>query len=135
MYSENACVLVEHGIEDRHDEVLKCYDTLDEEDKLYELVMITYADALYEQGNDLSALGAYLAVIEQHPKGKHVDFARFGAAMALKNIDLQDAALKMLLSIHADHIGLNAELDHSYHALEVQAKAMAMMKQSKLWKE
>lgn len=129
---EKISTLIDHGLEDRHEEVLKCHEQLNDLEKLDRLVMITYADALYELGDDLAALGAYLNMIEKHPNYKRLGFARFGAAMALKNINLEDQAFEMLLSINADHVGLNEELEASRRILETQSKAKEMLKQYKI---
>ena len=113
--------------EDAHREVVKNFMMLDEQDRLNEMVMMAYADALYELEDDLAALDAYLRLVMQHAKGRTVDVALFGAAMALKNLDLQEEAFELMQLISPQHQGLDREVEHSHKILGKQAKAKDML--------
>lgn len=125
-------LILENGKNNKHDEVVKCFKMLDEQDKLNEMVMMAYADSLYELGDDVASLDAYLNFVMQHAESKAVDVALFGAAVALKNLDLQDEAANILTLIHPEHNGLDEEIEHSRRLLSEQTKARAML--GKYWK-
>jgi TolA-binding protein len=91
------------------------------------MVMLAYADSLYELGNDVASLDAYLAFVMKHPKSKADDVALLGAAMALKNLDLQEEAMHFLQLINPEHQGLDQEIEHSHKILSEQAKARAIL--------
>jgi len=109
--------------ENRHDDAVKYFLTLDESDKLNHLVMMAYADSLYELGKDVISLDAYTKCAFQHPDKETVNFALFGAALALKNLDLQDDAFQVLKMIDPGHEGLAKEIEHSLKILNEQKKA------------
>ncbi len=129
MMSDNIIdIFFEKGNEQKYSEAVEYFDRLNEAEKANETVMLAYADYLYELGNDLSALSSYLHLVEQHPNGKTVNVALFGAAMTLKNMDLQDEALRVLLLIDSCHEGLEKELAHSSLILDKQTKAKDVLR-------
>ncbi len=128
MSKEDINLILKLGRENAHREVVKHFKMLGERDKLDELAMMAYADALYELGNDLAALAAYLELALQHAKSRVIDVALYGAAMALKNLDLQDEAFGLMQLISPQHEGLDHEIEHSHEILSNQAKAKAILK-------
>lgn len=127
MNTDEISILLKEGSENKHQEVVERYLMLDEEDKLNEMAMMAYADSLYELGNDLASLEAYLNVVSLHVGGKVVDVALFGAAMTLKNLDLQEEAFHVLKLISPNYDGLDKELEHSFKLLSEQAKARIIL--------
>lgn len=119
--------LLKNARENRHEEVVHGFMCLDEKDKRNEMVMMAYADSLYELGNDVMSLDAYLKLVAEHAKSKYVGTALFGAAMALKNLDLHEEALEMLSLINPDHHGLDKEIEHSVKVLNEQTKARSIL--------
>ena len=110
---KNINSLLKNAREAKHNKVIKLFFMLDEVDRLDEAVMMAYADSLYELGNDVAALGTYLTFCMQNPESKAVDTALLGAAMALKNLDLQEEGFFLLKSITPTHQGVDKEIAHS----------------------
>lgn len=107
----------------KYEEVVDGFLALSEQDRFNEVAMMAYADSLYELGKDVDSLDSYLKYISHYPNGRAVDVALFGAAMTLKNLDLQEEAFHVLQHISPEHNGLNEEIEHSNKILSEQAKA------------
>jgi hypothetical protein len=91
-------------------------------------ILIAKADAEYELGRDVEALRSYSKYLEVYPDGGGSDFALFGIAMALKNLDLQQDAVRILSLVSPSHVGLQKELDHSRDILARQEDAREIVR-------
>lgn len=111
----------------KYEEVVNGFLALSEQDKFNEVAMMAYADSLYELGKDVDSLDSYLKYISHYPNGRALDVALFGAAMTLKNLDLQEEAFHVLKHISPDHNGLNEEIEHSNKVLSEQEKAKSIL--------
>ena len=69
-------------------------------------MIMAKGDACYELGNDLDALLSYSDYINLHSNERGIGFALFGAAMCMKNMDLQAEAQMILLRIDPAHVGV-----------------------------
>jgi hypothetical protein len=90
-------------------------------------ILIAKADAEYELGRDIDALRSYSKYLEVYPDGGGRDFALFGIAMSLKNLDLQQEAGPVLSLVSPSHVGLQKELDHSRNVLARQEEARGIV--------
>jgi len=88
MDEEKIKTLLAKGRYGKYKDVVEDYLHLSKSKQLDRLAMFAYADALYELGRDIESLKAYIDFINQHPNEKATDFALFGAAVSLKNLDL-----------------------------------------------
>ena len=110
-----------------HEEVVKEYSKLSDHEQLDKYTLMAYCDSLYELGDDLSALENYLRFVKFYPSEKATNFPLFGAAMSLKNLDMQCEAKYLLKKISAQHNGLDKELLHSKEALQRQRTAREIL--------
>jgi len=81
---------------------------------------------------DLDALSEYVEYCRNYPSGRGLGFALFGAAMCLKNLELQDEAFLILQMVPADHFGLLAEIEDSKARLKKQSDARDLLKSWKI---
>jgi len=102
----------------KYQEVINEYSSLSESDQLNEDVLIAYGDSLYELEYDIDALKVYLKLAVKYPHGRAVNFSLFGAALALRNLDLQEQAYTLLKLIDKKHSGLTEKLANIKEILE-----------------
>jgi hypothetical protein len=95
-------------------------------------MIMAKGDAFYELGNDLDALLSYSDYINLYPDEHGIGFALFGAAMCMKNMDLQAEAQMILLRIDPAHEGVENELAHSAEIIEKQRNAKSIFLELKL---
>ena len=107
----------------QYDLALAAIERLTLDERKHGRILIAKADAQYELGKDVEALRSYVAYLDTYPDGRGLDFALFGMAMCLKNLDLQSEASAVLTLVAPDHVGLKKELDHSKEVLARQADA------------
>jgi tetratricopeptide (TPR) repeat protein len=112
---------------DRHAEALTAIEDLPMDFRESARLILAKGDCLYELGKDLEALECYLLYLKIFPEGRGRNFARFDAAMCLKNLDLHQEAFGFLAAIDDGHEGKEKELGHSQHILERQKQARQAM--------
>lgn len=117
----DACEAGDYG------EALQLLDSLSVEERYHPRLLFVLADSLYEIGDDLGALEVYVQYLVRFPKGRRKNFALMGIAMILKNLELENEALRVLQLIDPEHVGLEKELDDSRNALNLQMKAREML--------
>jgi hypothetical protein len=108
-------------------EVLHKIDQLSEDDQNHGRMIIAKADAHYELKNDIEALSWYLKYYQMYPNGGGVGFAFFGAAVCLKNLELQQEAYSVLQLAPQDHLGLQKEIEDSKARLAKQKQARDLL--------
>lgn len=128
MNDEDIRVLLEIVRSRKHAEFVENYLVLSKFDQLDSDLMMAYADSLYELGQDVEAIDAYLRFAQSYPKGRGLDFALFGAAMAFKNIGLEVEALYLLKLIKPDHVNLNNEIIDSKKKIDIQNQGIELLK-------
>lgn len=115
-----------------YSDVIEKYRKLDKREQNDKFVLMSYGDSSYEEGDDLESLRAYLTLATKYPKSRARNFALIGAAVALKNLQLQVEAKKILGFVATSHPGLKDEVEHSIEILERQSKAKEILSKFKL---
>lgn len=116
--------LIDH---ERYEEALSAFEGLSVNWKKKGRLIIARGDCFYELGKDVEALECYLWYVKVFPQGFARNFALFGAAVCLKNLDLQEEALKLLERIDEGHEGKQRELAHSRDILARQKGARKLV--------
>lgn len=112
---------------ERYEEALGAIEKLEADQRHHGRIQIAKGDALYELGRDLDALKSYVRYTQTYPSGRGINFAFFGVAMCLKNLDLQEEARAVLGLISSNHYGLEKEREHSNQILAAQREARAVI--------
>lgn len=120
MNDEDIFILLDKVNAKKYEDFIESYLLLNESNKQDRDLMMAYGDSLYELGRDAEAIDAYLRYAQNFPERRGVDFALFGAAMALKNIGLEVEALYLLQLIRQDHANLSDEILDSKKKIDVQ---------------
>lgn len=128
MNEEKIKALLLKSRDSKHGEVIEDYLCLSKSEKSDRLTMYAYAEALYELGRDVESLKAYIDFVNEHPNEKATNYALFGAAMSLKNLDLESEALEILYLIKPSHEGLEKEIEESNEKIKLQFQAKAILK-------
>ena len=129
--NENECELRNAALllidREEYTEALRAIDALPERIKGSGRMLIAKADCFYEMAEDLSALEYYVKYLTRFPDGRGKNFALVGAAMVLKNLNLQSEAKAVLELVDDTHLGKEKELLHSAEILEQQRKAKELL--------
>lgn len=131
MNDEDILILLDNVKAKKYEEFVESYSLLNESDKQDPDLMMAYGDSLYELGRDAEAIDAYLKYAQSYPKRRGVDFALFGAAMALKNIGLEVEALYLLKLIKPDHDNLSNEILDSKKNIDIQNQCIDILRMFK----
>ena len=122
MNEQQEAVLVLLGSE-RYEEALSAIEKLEPSEQQHGRILIARGDAYYELGQDLKALRVYVEYARIYPTGRGIDFALFGIAMCLKNLDMQVESLVVLGLVSPSHQGLQKEIEHSSRIITEQREA------------
>ncbi|MCP3673835.1 MAG: hypothetical protein GY829_05115 [Gammaproteobacteria bacterium] len=128
MNEEKVKALLAKARNGKHKEVVEDYTNLSQAEKLDRLTMYAYADALYELGRDIESLKSYVEFANHYPNEKATNYALFGAAVSLKNLDLQKEALEVLRLIKSEHEGLKEEIEDCNKKIRLQFQAKTIFK-------
>lgn len=131
MNDEGIRILLENVKANKYAEFVENYLVLSESDKQDSDLMMAYADSLYELGRDAEAIDVYLRYALNFSKRRGVDFALFGAAMALKNIGLEVEALYLLTLLKPDHTNLSNEILDSKQKINIQNQSIELLRKFK----
>ena len=135
MTDDNIKKLLAYRNCEQYTHVIEAYKKLNHKDQNNKFFLMAYGDSSYEQGDDLEALRAYLAFATQHPKNEGRNYALFGAAVALKNLQLQAEAKSVLDLIDKSHLELKEEMVHSVEILHKQTMAKEILYGFKLFQQ
>jgi tetratricopeptide (TPR) repeat protein len=119
--------ILDHLDEERYEDVINAIDNLGDHARSHPRIFMAKGDAFYELGRDVDALEAYLECISKYPNASTASYAKFGAAMCLKNLHLQSEALRILETIDLDQPNRQDELNDSYERIAKQRAALHIL--------
>jgi len=117
--------------EKEYEKVISTYKVLSEEDQLDSQALYYLAGAFYAIEDDVKSLREYCKFVKLYPENRATNYAKMGMVACLKNLELHDQALEVLLSMPSNHKGVLEEQEYINKVIRLQFQAKSIYRQYK----